>query len=392
MLASSVYFDHNATTPLDQRVLAAMQPWLSGRFGNPSSIHRWGQAAREAVEEARAHVAALMGVQPTAVVFTASGTEANNLAVFSAAAAGGGRGHVVLSAMEHPSVSRPVDELASRGFGVTRVPPDPSGVLDAERVCAAVRPDTRLVAVMLVNNELGTVQPVTEIARRCRALGVPMLCDAVQAAGKLPRPLAELELDLVSLSAHKLNGPLGAAALIVGPGHELRPHLFGGSQERRRRAGTENVPALVGLGRAAQLIVTELASRCRHLSALRDRFEVDLLAALDGVRILGREGQRVANTSCLWLADVDAQALAIRLDLAGFGVSAGAACASGTLEPSPTLLALGLESDAARGALRVSFGISNREQEVAAFVPVLVEAVGALRRSRSGAPIRELAR
>jgi cysteine desulfurase len=295
-------------------------------------------------------------------------------------------GHLVVSALEHPSVSRPIAELELRGFEVTRVRPDTRGVIDPDEVRAAVRPETRLVAVMLVNNELGTVQPVAEIGRLCRVAEVPLLCDAVQATGKMPLRATDLQADFVSVSAHKCNGPLGAAALIVDSASELSPRSWGGSQERRRRAGTENVPALVGMGQAAELIEIELTQRCEHLATLRDAFEEELLVAVHGVTILGRSAERVGNTTSLCISGVDAQALAIRLDLAGFAVSPGAACASGLVEPSATLLALGLDREAARGTLRISFGVTNRVDEVRRFVPSLIAAIESLR----GTPARSL--
>jgi cysteine desulfurase len=382
---TGVYFDHNATTPLDPRVLAAMLPWLGARHGNPSSIHRYGQAARNAVEEAREEVAALVGGRPPEVVFTASGTEANNTVVESLC--GGGAGHLVLSAIEHPSVRRSAARAAGRGLEVTRVPPGEDGVVPAAAIAAALRPDTRLVCLMLANNELGTLQPVAEVAALCRLRGVPLLCDAVQAVGKIAVDAPALGADFLVLGAHKFGGPLGAAALWIRDGATLEPLLVGGSQERRRRASTENVPAIVGLGAAAGLARREVGagpgSRGAHLAALRDRFEAGL-GAIAGAVVHCRTAPRLPNTSHVALPGVEGEALLIRLDLAGFAVSTGSACSSGAVEPSQTLLAMGLGNAEALSSLRVSFGAGNRAEEVDRFLAVLAREAAVLRRLTGG--------
>src|SRR5579864_2296747 len=265
-MSDLVYLDHNATTPLDPRVREAMLPWLGDRFGNPSSIHRVGQAARNAVEEAREQVAALIGARPPEVVFTASGTEANDTVVASAVesgrrSAGAGGGHLAISAVEHPSVRQAAARAVRAGLEVTRVPPGEDGVVPAAAMIGALRPDTRLACLMLANNEVGTLQPVAAVAAECRARGIPLLCDAVQAVGKVPVDVAGLGVDLLVLGAHKFGGPLGAAALWIRDGVEVESLLVGGSQERRRRAGTENVAAIVGLGAAAALARDEMDGR-----------------------------------------------------------------------------------------------------------------------------------
>lgn len=270
------YFDHNATTPLDPRVASAMLPWLTERFGNPSSIHSFGREAREAVEGARDEVAALIGAEAPDVVFTASGTEANNAVVWSAVRGVRFRGQLVISAFEHPAVLRAADAVAALGMEVTVVPPEADGVVAAERFLAALREETVLAALMLANNELGTLQPVAEVAAGCRARGVPLLTDAVQAAGKIPLDVGELGADFLVVGGHKFHGPLGAAALWIRGGAPFEPLLVGGSQERRRRAGTVNVAAVVGLGSAARLACEELTARGRRLAALRDRFEHEI--------------------------------------------------------------------------------------------------------------------
>jgi cysteine desulfurase len=376
-----LYLDHNATTPLDPRVREAMLPWLGERWGNPSSAHRFGQAARNAVEEAREKVAALLGGKPQEIVFTASGTEANNAVLFDVArrrAPGGGPGHLVISRLEHPSIRESAARLEAAGTRVTRLPPGPDGVVPAEAVVASMGDDTVLVCLMLANNELGTLQPVQAVAAACRERRVPVLTDAVQAVGKIPVSVAELGVDFLTLGAHKFGGPLGAAALWVRKGVALEGYLVGGSQERHRRAGTENVPAIVGLGEAAALARAEIAERGACLAALRDRFEAGL-AEIPGAIVHGAGAPRLPNTSNIALPGVDAQALLIRLDLAGYAVSTGAACASGVVEPSQTLLALGLSTAEALSTLRVSFGPSNREDEVDGFLAALAAESGALR-------------
>jgi cysteine desulfurase len=378
-----VYFDNNATTPLHPRVREAMLPWIGERHGNPSSLHRFGQAARNAVEEAREKVAALLGVRPPEVVFTASGTEANNAVVFHRARQAchlGGPGHLVISAVEHPSIREAAARLEKEGLEVTRVSPAGDGVVPAAEVVRALRPDTLLVALMLANNELGTLQPVAEVAAACRERGVPVLCDAVQAVGKIPVDAAALGVDYLVLGAHKFYGPLGAAALCVRKGVELTGYLVGGSQERRRRASTENVPAIVGLGEAAVAAREEMATRGAHLAALRDRFEVELARRMPEAIFHCRTSPRLPNTSHVAFPGVEGESLLIRLDLAGFAVSTGSACSSGAVEPSKTLLAMGLSPDEALSSLRISFGLFNTEEEVDAFLNALDREVAALRR------------
>lgn len=392
----SVYLDHNATTPLDPRVRDAMLPWLGERFGNPSSIHRLGQAARNAVEEARERVAALIGARPPEVIFMTSGTEANNTVIRSAVAGarrsggagavgamGGGRpgGHLVISAIEHPSVRESAARAERAGVEVTRVPPGEDGVVPAAAMIAALRPDTVLACLMLANNEVGTLQPVAAVAAACRERGIPLLCDAVQAVGKVPVDASLLGVDLLVLGAHKFGGPLGAAALWVRDGVEVESLLVGGSQERRRRSGTENVAAIVGLGAAAGLALAEVGSQRRQhqLAALRDRFEAGLESVPDAI-VHCRTAPRLPNTSHVALAGVEGEALLIRLDLAGFAVSTGSACSSGTVEPSKTLLAMGLPAEEALSSIRVSFGVANRPDEVDLFLTALAREVAALRR------------
>ncbi|HTG35639.1 MAG TPA: cysteine desulfurase family protein [Thermoanaerobaculia bacterium] len=384
-----VYFDNNATTPLHPRAREAMLPWLGGGLhGNPSSVHRFGQGAREAVESAREEVAALINGRPPEVVFTASGTEANNAVLFHVARyaspesrQANRRGHLVISAIEHPSIREAAARLAGEGMEVTRVSPGGDGVVPAEDVAAALRPDTRLVALMLANNEVGTLQPVATVAAVCRERGVPVLCDAVQAVGKIPVDAPALGVDYLVLGAHKFYGPLGAAAVWVRKGAELSGYLIGGSQERRRRAGTENVPALAGLGAAAAAAREEMGQRTVHLAALRDRFEAALPARVPGAILHCQGSPRLPNTSHVAFPGVEGESLLIRLDLAGFAVSTGSACSSGSVEPSKTLLAMGISRQEALSSLRVSFGIANTQGDVDAFLDALAREVAELRRA-----------
>lgn len=380
----AVYLDHNASTPLDPRAAEAMLPWLGERHGNPSSLHRFGQAAREAVEAARAQVAALLGAAPPEVVFTASGTEANNTVLMAVASRWRFSGHLAVSAVEHASVRRPVERLEAAGMRVSWVPATADGTVQAEAVAEALAEDTRLVCLMLANNEVGTLQPVARVARACRERGVPVLTDAAQAAGKVPVEVVELGVDYLTVGAHKFHGPLGAGALWAREGAELESLLAGGSQERRRRAGTENVPALVGFGRAAELAREELDERRRRLAALRDRLE-DGLASIPGARVHGAGAPRLPNTCHVAFAGLEGESLLIRLDLAGFAVSTGSACSSGVVEPSKTLLAMGVAPEEALASIRVSLGITNTAAEIDAFLAALTREVAALRRAAPAA-------
>lgn len=376
---TAAYFDHNATTPVDPRVAQEMSAWLGPSYGNPSSIHSFGQRAREAVEGAREQVGRLLNAAPAEIVFTASGTEANNTVLLARARQRDGRGHLVISAVEHPSVEGVGRDLENRGMQVSWVRPDARGRIDPEAMIGEIRDETCLVCLVLANNVVGAVQPVAEVAVACRSRGVPVMCDAVQAIGKIPVHVDELGVDYLTLGAHKFYGPLGAAALWVTKESSLQPLLVGGSQERRRRAGTENVAAIVGMGRAAELARIELGARSAHTAELRQRFETGVQRIADTV-IHAQGTDRLPNTSHVAFPGIDNQSLLIRLDLSGFAVSAGAACSSGTLEPSGTLLAMGIRREEAMAAIRVSFGQSNTIEEVDRFVTILGEQVEELRR------------
>ncbi len=377
MPEAPVYLDHNATTPLDPRVGEAMLPWLGGRCGNPSSVHSFGRAARAAVEHAREQVAELIGATAPEVVFMASGTEANN-AVLMSAFADGPSGHLLITELEHPSIQRAADRLEASGVEVTRVRPGADGVVEAAAVSNGLRADTRLACLMLANNELGTLQPVAEAAAACRERNVPLLCDAVQAAGKQPIDAGALGADYLVTAAHKFNGPIGAAALGVRENAGFRPLILGGGQERQRRAGTENVAAVVGFGACAALASSELDHRIARLTRLRDRLETGL-ARMSGARLHCTTTPRLPHTTHVAFPGLVGEELVVRLDLAGFAVSTGAACASGVVEPSRTLLAMGVAAGEAIGSIRISLGTTNDEAEIDRFLAALAHEVAALR-------------
>lgn len=375
------YFDHNATTPVAPEVLEAMVQCLGQVYGNASSIHHFGQEAKQVLELARRQIAALINAAPADLIFTSGGTEADNLAVLGVArAATGATRHVVTTAIEHPAVLMACNQLEREGVAVTRVRVGPSGVVEPEDVRKALRADTVLVSVMHVNNELGTVQPIAEIARLTRERRILLHVDGVQALGKIPVDVEALGADLYSVSAHKIYAPKGCGALWVRKSTPVAPCSFGGHHERSRRAGTENVPGAVAFGAAAVLAARELAPETARLAALRDRLENAILDRIPGAGINGSPWRRVSNTSNVYFDGIDGEALVIALDLRGFSVSTGAACSSGALAPSHVLTAIGLANDRARASMRFSFGRSNTAEQVDALVEALVESVGRLRR------------
>jgi cysteine desulfurase len=376
------YFDYNSTTPVDPEVLAAMLPFLAENFGNASSIHSPGQAARGAVDRARESVAALLGAKAGEIVFTSGGTEADNLAIFGVvSAATRPQKHVITSAIEHHAVLNSCQELERQGIAVTFVPVATNGIVDPEDVRRALRPETILISVMCANNELGTIQPVEEIGRIAAEADVYFHCDAVQAAGKLPLDVNRIGADLLSISAHKIYGPKGAGALYVRAGTPLAPQFYGGHHERDRRPGTENVPGIVGLGKAAELARRFVGSEPKRVAELRDRLEQNLLAAIPSIRVNGDANRRVANTSNLAFSGAGGEALVIALDLQGIACSTGAACSSGAIEPSHVLLAIGMSPDDARSSLRFSLGRNTTPEEIeyaASVIPAAVERLRSL--------------
>jgi cysteine desulfurase len=368
------YFDHNATTPIAPEVLEAMVSCLGQVYGNASSIHHFGQSAKQRLEAARRQLAALIRCQPTELVFTGGGTEADNMAVLGAArAAAGPAKHAIATAIEHPAVLMACAQLEREGVAVTRLRVGSSGIVDPDDVRRALRPDTVLVSIMHANNELGTVQPVAEISRIAREAGVPLHVDGVQALGKIPVDVNALGVDLYSMSAHKLYAPKGVGALYVRRGTRLAPIVFGGHHERDRRPGTENVPGIAAFGAAAELAASALDSDAERIGALRDRLESAVLDGIPGTGVNGSRLRRTPNTTNLYFDGLDGEALVIALDLRGFAVSTGAACSSGAIAPSHVLTAIGLAADRARASMRFSLGRSN----TAAQVDALIDAIGA---------------
>ncbi len=376
-----VYLDHSATAPLAPEALDAMRPYLEGRFGNASSPHAWGREARAALEGARAALARIVGARdPQGLVFLSGGTEADNLAVKGAASAGARRGrHLVVSAIEHHAVLETAAVLEAEGFAVTRVRPGTDGRVDPDAIEAAFRPDTILVALMLVNNETGAIQPVAEVAARCRARGVLVHADCVQALGKVPVDVEALGVDLAAFSAHKGYGPKGVGALYVRPGTPMAALLHGGFQERSRRAGTEDVAGAVGFARAAQVAVGALPEDAPRMAALRDHLEAALLAALPGVCVNGEGAPRTPHIANLAFAGASAESLLIALDLEGIAASAGAACSSGSLEPSHVLQAMGLPPEQCAASIRFSLGRGTTAEEIAYTIAVVTRCVERLR-------------
>jgi cysteine desulfurase len=347
-----VYMDANATTPLAPEVFAAMRPWFTEQFGNASSIHFHGQRARAAVERAREQVARLLGCRAAEVIFTSGGTESDNLALAGLLKPGG---HLITSSIEHHAVLRTAERLRDRGIEVTFLPVDASGAVDPADVRRALRPNTQLISVMMANNEIGTLQPVAEIGAIAQEADVYFHTDAVQAAGKVPIDVKAIGCDLLSISGHKFHGPQGMGALYIRRGTHPEPLLFGGPQERQRRAGTENLPGIVGLGQAAEMAQAFVAGNGpARLAAMRDRLEQGILASVDEAGIYGGESPRVPNTTNLWFDHLEGEALVIALDLKGLAVSGGSACMSGATEPSHVLTAMGILPERARASLRFS--------------------------------------
>ncbi len=364
-----IYLDNNASTRLDPKVWSVMAGTASVH-GNPSSVHAEGQKARRTVEEARAEVARLVGGRPEEILLTSGGTESNVLAVLGSTA--GRRGRVVLSGAEHPSVREAFARLSDGGgFEVVKVDPEPGGALEPGRVLEAVTPGTVLVSVMAANNEYGAVYPVAALAPEVRRRGSLFHTDAVQAAGRVPVDAALWDVDLLSVSAHKMHGPKGAGALFVRRGVALSPHTPGGGQEKRLRAGTENTLAIAGFGAAARLAVERLAGDSPAIAGRRDRLERGILERISDARVLGASVPRLPNTSAVLFAGASGEAVLIRLDLEGIAVSVGSACSSGTLAPSPALLALGLSREEAKSVVRFSLSRETTDEEIARVLEIL---------------------
>jgi cysteine desulfurase len=374
---SRIYLDNNATTPVLPEVLEAMRPYFGEHFGNASSIHHHGQETRSAVEHARDSVASLLGCQSSEVVFSSGGTEGDNLAIAGLTSAGD---HIITSSIEHHAVLLTCKHLEEAGCEVTYVPVNGRGLMDPDDVRRALRPSTKLISIMMANNETGVLQPVEEIGRIAAEADVYFHNDAVQAAGKVPIDVYRTRCDALSISGHKMHAPQGVGALFVRKGTQLQPLFYGGRHERSRRAGTENVPGIVALGKAAEMAMEGFArGDDKKMSALRDRLQQGILAQVEGAGVNGDAAPRVPNTTNIYFDNIDGESLVISLDLKGLAVSTGAACSSGAIEPSHVLTAMGLQSDRARASIRFSLGKQNTPEDVDIALALVPETIARLR-------------
>jgi cysteine desulfurase len=372
-----VYFDNNATTPVLPAVFEAMKPYFAEHFGNASSIHHHGQETRAAVERARESVAGLLGCRPAEIVFTSGGTEADNLAIFGLVNSGD---HIITSTIEHHAVLNACKHLEAEGREVTYVPVDGRGLVDPEDVRRGLRPNTKLITIMMANNETGVLQPVEEIGKIAAEADTYLHTDAVQAAGKTPMSVESIGCDLLSISGHKMHAPQGVGALYVRKGTMLHPMLYGGRHERSRRAGTENVAGIVALGKAAELAKAGLdRGEMVEIAAMRDRLQQSILGCIESAGANGDGAPRVPNTTSIYFDFIEGEALVIALDLKGLAVSTGAACSSGAIEPSHVLTAMGLRPDRARASIRFSLGKENTPEEVDFALGLVPETVARLR-------------
>jgi len=375
-----VYLDNAATTPMLPEVLEAMLPYFRDAYGNPQSLHRWGDEAREAVEDARSKVAALIGAQPEEIIFTSSGTESNNFAIKGLAAAQQSKGrHIVISAIEHFSVLHSARTLEKQGFELTLVPVDRYGLVDPEEVARSIREDTVLLSVMHANGEVGTIQPIREIARLAKEAGAIFHTDAVATAGTIPLDVGELGVDALSLAGNQFYGPKGTGALWVKKGVRIIPFLDGGVHEGGRRAGTENVPAIIGLGKASELASKEMRSRIEHLSAMRDRLLDGLPSRIDHVILTGHPTQRLPGNASFCIEFIEGESMLMLLNHQGIAAASGSACTSKALKASHVLLAMGIPHEIAHGSLLFSLGVSNTVEDIDYVLEVLPPIVDRLR-------------
>jgi cysteine desulfurase len=362
-MARRVYLDHNASTPVHPDVVAAMLPYFGEIYGNPSSVHAFGREAREAVDGARARVARFLSVSPDEIVFTSGGTESDNLGIKGLAAARGG-GHVITSRIEHHAVLRTCQTLETQGFAVTYLPVDEYGMVDPDDVARAIRADTVVISIMHANSEVGTIQPLRAIGAVARAHGVPLHVDAVQTFGKVPIDVVDMNIALLSFSGHKIYGPKGVAGLYIRKGTRMAAVQHGGEHERRRRAGTENVPGIVGLARAVELRARDMQAEAARLTALRDRLWTGVRDRVPDVKLNGHATERLPGTANIAFRHVESESIVLGLDLKGVGVSAGSACTSGSVEPSYVLVAMGVPLEWAMGAVRHSLGRSTTADDI----------------------------
>ncbi|HEU5191793.1 MAG TPA: cysteine desulfurase NifS [Methylomirabilota bacterium] len=379
-----VYLDHNASTPVHPEVLEVMLPYFSERYGNPSSIHGFGREAREGLDTARERIAGFLRVGKEEVVFTSGGTESDNMAIKGVAAARG-RGHLITSAVEHHAVLRTCETLAKQGFDLTVLPVDGYGMVSPDDVRRAIRPDTILVTIMHANSEVGTIQPVSEIGRITRERGVTFHVDGVQTFGKLPLDVEALGIDLLSFSGHKIYGPKGIAGLYIRKGTKMASVQHGGEHERRRRAGTENVPGAVGLGKAVEVRARDMAAEETRVRALRDRLWTGLSSRVPEVRLNGHPTERLPGTCNVCFRHIESESIVLGLDLKGIGVSAGSACTAGSVEPSHVLVAMAVPLDWAMGTVRCSLGRSTTAEDIDYVLDSIEPLAGKL---RSLSPVR----
>ena len=375
-----IYLDYAATTPTDRRVSEAMQPYFGEVFGNPSSLHSFGQEARSAVEAARARIASFLGATPAEIVFTSGGTESDNFAIKGVATANRKKGdHIITSVIEHPAVLETCRFLEREGFRVTYLPVNGEGLVDPDAVAEAITGKTILVTIMHANNEIGTIQPIAEIGRLAREHDIAFHTDAVQTFGHLPFTAADLNVDLLSASAHKLYGPKGVGILFIRRGTRICPFMNGGEQEGGRRASTLNVPGIVGFGKAVELAGQELVEEAARLSLMRDRLIRGLFEKLSGIRLNGHPARRLPNNINFSARGVEGEGMILSLDMLGIACSTGSACSSASVETSHVLTAIGLTKEFAHGSLRVSLGRCTKESDIDSFLETLPSVVGRLR-------------
>ena len=387
-MSDLLYLDHNATTPIDPEVRAAMLPWLENEFGNPSSVYTLGRRSAAALVNARAQVAALVGAQPSEIIFNSCGTEATNTAILSAIAIDPDKRHIITSAVEHSATIKLCEYLATRGYEITWLPVDNDGLLDPDKLETAITSETAIVSLLWANNETGVLFPIEEIAAITARKKVPLHLDAVQAAGKVPINLEELGVQYVSLSAHKLYAPKGVGALYVNRRARYTP-LLRGSQEESKRGGTQNVASIVAFGKAAEIAQTHLLTTAERIAKLRDRFEQILLSTIEGVRRNGTDEPRLPNTSNLTFAGIEAETALLLFDKEGLCCSAGSACSSGSINPSHVLTAMGITRDEARASLRFSLGCTTTEADIDRALEIIPRIVAKLRAERpaGGSPV-----
>jgi len=376
-----IYLDHSATTPVDLEVANLMMTYYTEKYGNPSSVHSFGREAKQALEEARRQVAELIGATPQEITFTSGGTEADNLAILGTAEALRKKGkHLITSAIEHHAVLETFEYLAKNGFELTVVPVDAEGIVSVEDVRKAIRPDTILISVMHANNEVGAIQPIAEIGQLAKDLGITFHVDAVQSLGKIPVNVKEMNIDLLTMSSHKIYGPKGVGALYIRKGVRIVPRAHGGSQEKKRRSGTENTPGIIGFGKACELIGSRMAEEAKSQTKLRDKLMNGILERIEYVKVNGPVGEkRLPNNVNVSIRFVEGESLLLSLDMLGIAASSGSACTSGSLDPSHVLLAMGLVHEIAHGSLRFSLGHQNTEEEIDYVLEQLPKIVDRLR-------------